>query len=518
VSQMKPYASRKSQWVAGLLGGCLWGGVMTGFATTDTIPFGTPVIRPGERQLFLDDFIIGDLHQLTRVIHQPKKYAGNPVIRPDIPTDGSTIQIRDAPSWDEQEEVWKVWYIRFGDDGNGASGSGYAWSKNGIDWVKPSLGLVESHGSRDNNLIMVAGDPEAFTQHVFIDPHAPPERRYKGMIGPDGRQPLVSSDGFVFTKLDVPMIPSQDESHINWDEGRQQYILTVKHNGPFGRSVYLSLSKDFENWSVPELIYFADAQDQVLGELYLREVAANPRMWRPTINEPSEYNVEVYNLPVFPYEGLYIGLPTYFESSGRIPKPRGNQDGVSSPKLVCSRDLRSWTRVGDRSHFIPVSELGTDALDTGQILASSHPIRMEDELWFYYTGLDVRHRPNMAKVIDEYHGGIHLAKLRLDGFVSLRGGEEGGFVDTRPVALEGNSLFINTTTTEGGRIIAEITDSEGRAPLPGWSVDECVEVSGDHLRVELRWEGRNLSELKGDRVRVRFHLQSADLYSFWMEP
>lgn len=482
----------------------------------ETLPFGTPVLEPGVRQLFLDDELIGDLNQVTRVIHSPTKHAGNPVVRADVRTDGKTIQIRDAPSWDEEEQIWKLWYIRFGDDGNGAGGSGYATSTDGIHWKKPDVGVVEAYGNRHNNLVMVQGDPTAFTQHVFIDPHAPTESRYRGMIGPHGRQPIVSADGFVFRKLNVPEIPSADESHINWDESRQQYVMTVKHNGPYGRSVYLTLSDDFETWSKPELIYHADAMDQILGARYLQEVAANPKLWHPTINHPDEYNVEIYNMPVFRYEGLYIGLPTYFESSGRIPKPRGNQDGVSSPKLVSSRDLRSWTRVGDRAHFIPISEMGGDTLDTGQILAASHPIRMGDELWFYYTGIDVRHRPNVPVVIDEYRGGIHLAKLRLDGFVSMRGDADGGFLDTRPVQLKGNRLFINGTS-EGGHITAEIMDREGRYAFPGWGQDDCKPVTGDQLGAELKWEGRDLSELAGQQVRIRFHLNSADLYSFWIE-
>lgn len=474
------------------------------------------VLQPGEHQLFLDDFILGDLNGVARVMHQPKKHEGNPILRADLPTDGVAIQLRDAPVWDGQEQVWKLWYMRFGDDGNGAGGSGYARSKDGLTWEKPVLGLVESHGNRNNNLIVVRDDPKAFTQHVILDPHAPPERRYKGMIGPRGRQPIVSADGFTFTRLDVPPIPSQDESHLNWDEATGQFIMTVKHGGPFGRSVYLSLSPDFEHWSKPELIYFADAQDQVLGAQYMREVQANPRLWRPTVNHPDEYNVEIYNMAVFRYEGLYIGLPNYFESSGRIPQPRGNQDGINSPKLACSRDLRAWTRVGDRTHFIPISEMGADVLDTGQIMASSHPIRRGDELWFYYSGIDVRHRPNMPRVVDEYRGGIHLAKLRVDGFVSLSAGEKAGQVDTRPVTLEGKHLFVNATAR--GAIRAEITSPDGRTPLPGWEAGKCVLVTGDQIRAELHWPGRDLAELAGQRVRIRFHLERADLYSFWLEP
>ncbi|HNC24536.1 MAG TPA: hypothetical protein PLU52_10035 [Opitutaceae bacterium] len=473
-------------------------------------------LQLGERQLFLDDFVLGDLDGVTRVIHSPRKYEHNPVIAPDRPTDGTTIQSRDAPSWDEQEQVWKIWYIRFGDDGNGAGGAGFARSKDGLHWEKPVLGLVESHGSRQNNLVVVQGDPKAFVQHVMIDPQAPPARRYKGLIGPNGRQPIVSADGFTFTRLDVPPIPSEDESQLNWDPAGRQFVLTVKHPGPFGRSVYLSLSPDFEHWTKPALIYHADSEDQRLGAEYIRTIEDDARYWRPTENHPHEYNVEIYNMAVFRYEGLYIGLPNYFESSGRIPPPRGNQDGINSPKLSCSRDLRAWTRVGDRAHFLPISPLGPGVVDTGQVMASSHPVRHGDELWFYYSGIDVRHRPNVPRVIDEYHGGICLAKLRIDGFVSLHAGAEGGAFDTRPVVLDGGRLCVNASAP--GELRVELTSRDGRDPLPGWEAGACVPITGDHTRMEVQWPGRKLSELQGRAVRIRFHLKDADLYSFWLEP
>lgn len=475
-------------------------------------------IALGQRQLFLDDFMLGDIYQIDRVIHQPIKYAGNPIIRADLPTDGTSIELREAPIWDERAKLWKIWYFRTDERGadQPGGGSGFAQSKDGLSWEKPNLGLVENRGSRNNNIVLVKGEPAAFTQHVIIDPNASSlASRYKGMIGPHDRRPMISADGFVFTPLPVPAIPSGDESHLFWDVLQKKYVMTVKHNGPFGRSVYLTLSKDFEIWSDPILIYHADLLDQQLGEKHIRAIEADPRMWRPTINEPKEYNTEIYNMPIFVYEGLYIGLPLYFESSGRVPLPIGNQDGTNSVKLTCSRDLRSWTRVGDRTHFIPISPLGKGQIDTGQVVPSSHPIKMGNELWFYYSGLDVRYRPDTAEKRGKYLGAIHLAKLRLDGFVSMHANHEGGFLDTRPLNLDAERLFVNAAVK--GELRAEIVERGGRKTLPGWGFTDCTPIVGDHLKIELRWSGRNLRELQGKDIVVRFHLKDADLFSFWLE-
>ena len=466
---------------------------------------------PGQRQLFLDDFVVGHLYRVDRLIHQPRKYEGNPVIRPDLPTDGVEIQTRDAPSWDEKEKIWKTWY--WIGDGSPGDTTGFARSPDGIHWEKPNLGLVEKNGNRNNNLVTVKDEPDAFIQHVFLDPTASRERRYKGMIGPYGRRPCISADGYVFTALSVPPIPSQDESDLNWDSLSKQYIMTVKHVGPFGRSVYLTVSRDFEKWTDPKLIYHADSLDQALGARQIREVEANPRMWHPTINHPSEYRTEIYFMPIFAYEGLYIGMPNYFEASGLIPLPVGNQDGTNSVKLACSRDLCCWTAVGDRRHFLPISEMGRGGWDTGQVLATSHPIRRGNELWIYYSGLDVRYRPSTARA----RGGIGLARLRLDGFVSLHAGAEEGIVETRPIRFEGERLYVNADASKG-RIRAEITDFSERMVLKGRSRDRSLLLSADSLRSELRWQGSDgMKDLRGQVVRIRFYLENADLYSFWLE-
>ena len=56
----------------------------------------------------------------------------------------------------------------------------YAESKDGINWVKPHLGIVEYKGTKDNNIIM----PHSFDNFmVFRDdnPKCSPEKKYKAV-------------------------------------------------------------------------------------------------------------------------------------------------------------------------------------------------------------------------------------------------------------------------------------------------------------------------------------------------
>ena len=479
-------------------------------------------LESGVRQLFLDDFNLGALHRVRRKIHQPHKYEGNPVIRADKPWEkglgryaapgkiaaqSEVIQATSAPIWDPEKKVWKIWY-------GSREGTGFARSRDGIIWEKPNLGKKKVQGSRNNNLVAVVGEHDGRVQHVIWDPTGSKGERYKGLlIGSRGRKPVVSADGHEFTALDVPTIPSQDTSQLTYDERGEQFILTVKHRGPFGRSVFLCLSKDFRKWTEPELIFHADALDQKLGVARIREHMVNPRLYTPVFNEPSQYNTEIYKMPIFPYEDVYIGFPNYFESSGITPPHHNNQDGVNSAKLATSRDLRTWVKVGSRDVFLPVSELGEGVIDTAQVLPLSRPIQKGDELWIYYSGVDVRYPAR-----GDYRGAIHLARLRRDGFASFWADEDGGFVETRAVQFEGTRFFVNADASRGA-LRAEVLDERGRKVLEGWSKEVSRSVTTDQLGTELSWTGKQgIEELRGKTVRFRFHLAKAHLFSFWIQP
>jgi hypothetical protein len=82
-----------------------------------------------------------------------------------------------------------------------------------------------------------------------------------------------------------------------------------------------------------------------------------------------------------------------------------------------------------------------------------------------------------------------------------------------------------------GNIRVEIVEADTRVPaepaaytggpdtldaLPGYGRNETVPVSGDHVKIKLRWEG-SPSPNFDKPVRARFILNQARLYSFWLE-
>lgn len=480
--------------------------ILTRTAMTEAMP--RPSVDPSQnKRLFLDDHHIESMQGLTRVLHRPVKHPGNPVLRREHRWEDAGLQSRTPPQWIPEEGVWKLWYLasetRWGDAPD-VCHMCLATSADGIVWEKPLLHVFNYHGSVANNVFLTSlFENIVYAPHLTGTPY-----HYRGLAGALGRWPVASKDGVSWKATGAARIESGDESFMTYDETTGLYLATVKVNGPYGRAVALSTSSDFWNWSEPELNFHADEHDQVLGKERIEAALADPNRLVPsTAPVPEKFRTDVYNMPVFPYEGLYVGLPCMFDQTG--PLPTGNQNGFLYVELVSSRDLKTWHRVADRAVFIGSGPKGT--YDCGMIISVGRPVVRYDELWFYYNGFTITHGPCDPVAAPQ---GICLATLRLDGFVSLDAGEREGELRTRPMPVSARHLFVNVDAPAGA-LRAEVLTTEG-VPVPGFSLDRCVPVVGDRLKLEVKWEGQDdLSALMGADVQVRFTLSQADFYAFW---
>ena len=481
----------------------------------------------GQRQLFLDDVGIASMENLERVMHQPSKKGS--VIRPCGYE--SVLQTRSAPMWDPEAKIFKLWMITSTSIPD-SSGMTYVESKDGLHWTKPVVRQVEVNGSLENNFVSVDPKlkwPANAIENVVYDPDDPdPTRRYKGLAHCHGREPIVSPDGIHWRRLDVPSINSSDESNMSYDEQTKTFIATVKQGDKYGRSVYLTTSKDFEHWTKPELIFHSDELDQKLGRENIKARFANPLLQHARYNDSNAYNVDVYNMGVFRYEGLYIGIPAIYHSTGKcVNYP--NTVGFGMLQLACSRDMKTWKRLGNRKPFIETSLLNSGAYDLTQILPPSRPILRtgmdsfsgKDELWFYYTGLKYRDSfdyvgtyPDgqmvMRTDLDADAGAICLAVLRRDGFISIDAGHKQGVLVTRAFTVTGCGLCVNVDALKG-TLKVKILDDSGNVAA------ESEPVTGDELHARLQWKKGNLENLKGRKISLSFIIRDARLYSYWFE-
>ena len=113
----------------------------------------TPVVLDigNERQLFVDDYLIDGLENVSRFVHQPVKHDQNPVFRIEKPWEGQRI-VPMALVFDSEEKVYKYWYTARATT-EGRPALAYALSEDGVNFTRPDLGLVEYDGSAANNLI-----------------------------------------------------------------------------------------------------------------------------------------------------------------------------------------------------------------------------------------------------------------------------------------------------------------------------------------------------------------------------
>ncbi len=473
--------------VAGLLalaGQFLFAPSMAHAAENAPTSFQVPV---GQRQLFLDDHGIAQQNNLRRQMHQPEKRGA--VIRSPQPK--KSIQTRTAPVWDEKAGLYKTWVITVDDN---------LWqSRDGLNWTP---------GPKTNMPIMLAVyDP--------LDPD--PARRFKAPLLNRGF--AVSPDGITWKQLDLKAVPSSDEGNFSFDAENGLFIHTVKRGGPHGRALALATSKDFKTWDDYGIVFQTDELDQERGKQHIADRLADATLQQPLYNDPSVYNVDVYNMGVFRYEGLYIGLPALYHAVGSVPN-YPNTDGFQLIQLACCRDLKNWQRLVNRETFIGPSHIDSGAYDLTQLLPPSAPIVHDDELWFYYTGLKWRSnfhyigtfpdgRTELIPGRDRDGGGICLAVLRRDGFISLDAGDEEGQIVTQPFKLSGKNLMINADA-RNGQVRVEVLNPQGEV------VAIAKNVTEDSPRKQLQWKQGDLGALKDQTVSLRFTLRNASLFSYWL--
>ncbi len=454
-----------------------------------------------EEQLFLDEYIIEHVENITRCINPAEKHPAGPVLKPDKMWEGIRALLFGRVIYDDEENIYKMWY--YCDGGHLA----YATSEDGINWDKPELDVVIREGQK-TNLVIERGNMGYFYENfgVIKDKNDPdPGRRYKASfvsiqrdyrgenVSPfhgtqrRGLGVAISPDGIHFTlENDFASHQIYDISHVFWDHLINKYVLYGRtkltpdrlHNRwkkwGWGRAVTRIESSDFRTWSQGELVMAADGDDPE--------------------------GTEIYSMSVFPYQGVYIGCVQMFYGL----KDQGNLD----IQLAVSRDGRQFTRVEPRDPFIAEGRVG--AWDRFNIATGDlPPIEVKDELWFYYSGRTYRHSPYEGDDTGPKNGAIGLAKIKRGRFVSLEASFDGGKIITKPFSFTGTNLSLNANTSYGS-IKVSLLDESGKHISSFQS-----SVSGeDSVEIPVSFEGKGLDDLSGRAIKIQFDISNARLYGF----
>lgn len=454
-----------------------------------------PIILTTRHQLFVDDFVTADSFAVEFQMCRPQKYPGNPVMRPEMPWEGAYLSA-DTVVYDGARHEFRMWYRGWADIRRAVRWLCYATSEDGVHWERPDLGLVEFDGSTKNNIAI--SPPDMTVLEDLRDRHS--SRRYKGAGRFDtvGLCVAFSPDGLRWTYDRKPEIERIGDGWtlLGWDDAYQAYVGYFRPPADKVRKIARATSSDFVHWTPLQTVLEPDEHDP--------------------------FGTQFYNMHVMKYEGVYFGLLSvlHIDAGGKDasqPDPDGAEQTVDT-QLAFSRDGIHWTRIGNRQPWLALGPYQSwEDMQNWPVT----PVVVGDEIWIYYSGVNVRHQiPDLRRVGTRINGRwlggqIGLAKLRLDGWVVARPERERGWILTKPMTLDGETLWVNADA-RGGRLTAAVLDETGR-PVPGFDRYSCLAITRDGTAIPMKWRAAQLGTIAGRTVRFKFHLDRAGLYSFWAE-
>lgn len=370
------------------------------------------------------------------------------------------------------------------------SAMAYAESDDGMTWRKPALGLVEFHGSKQNNIISKDDRIEGGT--IFIDPTAQPAERYK-LVTPTSTRAFepklksnvgvlagaVSSDGIHWIPLPEPLWKghvSDTYSGVTYDEQLARYVGFYRTGHGRRRSIGRGETTDFAHWPIPSTILAPGADEIPSDDFYSNGYSRHPGVPDGHLILCSIYHRDISALDV---------------------------------RLATSLDGVTWSWI---SHE-PIIERGAPgAWDSGSMYVSPEMVRLSsgqvavpfvgyshlhNEFWrtYYQDGY-----PNL-----QGYGWAVWEDGRLAGIEARQKGE----FTTLPLNAAGGEIRINARAHQSGSIRVELIVGDG-AEAKSFRAKEIV---GDQLWTALEWQDPvDLPALAGKKVRLRFMLYDAKVF------
>ena len=464
-------------------------------ATANEQTDGKPISVGAEKILMVDGRFIAQSERTRLTLHPPRK-TGEHLIIAEHPWENATLGWFSVLKDGAKYRMWYECYDVPGWPTTDDTSFCYAESTDGVHWKKPTLGQFSYQGSKDNNILFrQIGEGKSQSRvhgsGVFIDNSAPPEARFKcvsqGLFQGIGDRPyyiagMTSPDGFNWTRQPQPICQVFADSQYSafWDPASQRYILFGRVGGR-GRALGRSVAEKWGQFPPLSLVLQTDER------------------------HPS--NSDLYNPACISYPGgspLYLMLPSLYQ----------HQPDTLDIHLAVSRDTEHWTWPDRQTPFIPLGKPGE--FDSGSLYMANGCLEVGDELWFYYSGSPLKHEEaTLEKLTVPVNRRIFSrAVAKRDRLASVSSDAGRGTLQTPVIQFHGGRLNVNAMTRPGGRIRIGMLDAQGQL-IPGYSINDCLAMTGDHNSSTVSWTGGNdLSKWSKQSIRLQFELQDADLFGF----
>jgi hypothetical protein len=484
----------------------------------------TPAIDLGNRrELFIDDYLVGEMKNVELMVHSPVRE--EIAVNCDKPWEGNGCGYFTVLH-DRQESIYRMyyhaWQIPTGIEPGGPLTIAYFESKDGIQWERPSLGLCEFNGSKDNNIILdKLGDGSRchdFSPFIDANPSTKPEARYKAVGAGFGKQKGIwvyqSPDGIHWT----PLAPSPvfdkgafDTQNVAfWSPMERKYVLYYRvfsGSGNTGtRMINRAVSDDLLRWTDEGTLTFPEGEGpRPRAQFYVNQIKPYERAPHLYIGFPARYvdpgltastsllpewDLREKRMTVVPRYGTAVTDSVYITSrDGR--KFRQSNDVFLRPGL---RTKHNWS-YGDNYiawHVVETDSTKDDAPPELSLYATES----------YFTARQSR---------------LRRYSLRIDGFASIHAKRQQGEFTTKPLTFSGKELSLNVATSAAGMVQVEICSPEG-TPFPGYTLANCDIIYGDSLDRRVSWKGnKSVESLVGRPVLLRVVMSEADVYSLAFE-
>jgi hypothetical protein len=449
------------------------------------------------RELFVDRHLIQRLDGVSLQLHEPqpagvalsfdRPYEGVFAAYVTVMHDGGTYRMyyRGLPATRAGQA----------DHSLGAEVTCYAESTDGITWTKPSLGLFEVGGGKDNNVILVRA-PTCHNFSPFLDTRtgAEPTQRFKAVGGNKriGLIAYVSADGIRWSKLrDEPIITQgafDSQNVVFWSEHEQTYVCYFRTFKRIGGENYRWISRttstDFLNWT--------DPVEMDMGDV-------------PPTHFYTNQTHTYYRAP-----HIYVSFFARFmpgrqvltkEDVSRLGVVGDYYHDISDACFMTSRGANSYDRTFPHSFVRPGRGAANWTSRTNYPALGTVPTN--DGMMSMYI------QRNYAT--PAHH--LERLTLRPDGFASVRAGFNMGEMITRPLIFKGKELVLNVSTSAAGELRVEIQNVDG-TPLPGYALGDCNPIIGDEIERVVTWKnGSDVANLAGKPVRLRMVMNETDLYA-----
>lgn len=450
------------------------------------------VIAIGNRlELFIDHFLLEKMDraslkphvpapkEIALTMNQPWEGAGSAAY-PTVIQDGDTYRLYYRSNSAVTEAYGKAQ----------AQCTCYAESKDGMEWHRPDLGLMDFHGSCSNNIILQGGMTHTFAPFLDLKPGIPPQERFKALAGnwPEGLVAFKSEDGVNWTRMrEAPVITDgafDSQNTAFWDRESAQYrcysryfercfdIMEFWHGI---RAIQSCTSTNFTHWSKQTPNEYDDGVP--LEHFYTNAAIPCPGAEHMYLSFPMRFMPERYKADGFPKSGISDSVLMSSRDGVRWSRP------FMSSWIHAGRDERNWT---------------TRSLTVAHGIVSTSP----DEFSIY-----------VAEHYEWEDALLRRYALPRHRFGSIHADYAGGHAVTKPFTMDGERLVLNYSTSGAGSIRLQLEDETGQ-PLDGFAFADFGVLYGDELDYEVKWKsGRSVSQLSGIPIRLRIELSDADLYA-----